>query len=246
MVFPKKCLDTIFVGRLLSWQRGWAFLLQHFSQSSSHERAAKVLGRKAETSKARMEPTLPSSHPAELEQQQQQTTQNSLKEIPEVSKVHPEQQEYKSWCHPGELGQHLLKGSCSSPVQLPNVSLGRAPAQPPELSHHAHPKTLQVTATPTDAAAASRSQPRSQGISESWQIDGFWVFYQRVFVEGLVLQGGQSGLWVCLNSLALAGKLSTERVKREKQLLWCNPGPAARDPSLPGGLSSITSGPWHC
>lgn len=177
-----------------------------------------------------------------------------LKEIPEASKVHPEQQADKFWCHRGELRQHLTKWNCSIPVQLPNVSLGKGSSSipcvlsPPSPQNPAgHCYTNRCCRRITLAAMLS---------GDFWKLTNWRILHilkarlcRSSRFAGCWLQGGQSWLCVCLNRLALAGKLSTERVKRENQLLWCNPGPAARDPSpssLPGGLSSITSGPWHC
>lgn len=109
------------------------------------------------------------------------TAQNSFKEILEVSEVHPDQQGDKLGCHRGELRQHLIKWNCSSPVQLLNVSLGRGSCSALWVLSHltpnpcrspVHEQMLQQDHTPP----AWHSQPRSQGISESWQIDAFCIF----------------------------------------------------------------------
>lgn len=184
----------------------------------------------------------------------------TFEEISEVSQVNPDQQADKFWCHGGELRQHLIKWNCSSPVQLLNVLLGKGSCSVPWILLLFSPQKP-AGHWCTNRCCSRTTLPRCdtpshalKGFLKADKLMYFAYFKSEslsnfLFCSLLIAGRAELALCVCLNRLALAGKLSTERVKREKQLLWCNPGPAARDPSpssLPGGLSSITSGPWHC
>lgn len=173
MFLPRECLGTRAVDRLLSWQ--W---VEHSHSSTSvnalsMKEQKKCWAGRLKPQKSRLSQHFPPHTRQISRSNSSKTTQNSIERDPRGVQS-SDQQADKFWCHWGELRQLLTKWNCSSSRMC---LLGKAPVQSPVFYHHPHPKNPAGHChTNRCSSRITHSQPCSQGISESWQIDVFCIF----------------------------------------------------------------------